>query len=59
LRKYIQEHAEYVGPNFAEEARKIHYGETRTATSMARRPTRKPRNWSRRASMSRRWPPDC
>jgi hypothetical protein len=27
LRKYIQEHAEYVGPNFAEEARKIHYGE--------------------------------
>ena len=28
LRKYIQEHAEYVGPNFAEEARKIHYGET-------------------------------
>ena len=28
LRKYIQQHAEYVGPNFAEEARKIHYGET-------------------------------
>ena len=28
LRKYIQEHAEYVGPNFPEEARKIHYGET-------------------------------
>jgi hypothetical protein len=28
LRKYIQENAEYVGPNFAEEARKIHYGET-------------------------------
>jgi len=28
LRKYIQEHAEYVGPSFAEEARKIHYGET-------------------------------
>ena len=28
LRKYVQEHAEYVGPNFAEEARKIHYGET-------------------------------
>lgn len=28
LRKYIREHAEYVGPNFAEEARKIHYGET-------------------------------
>ena len=29
LRKYVQEHADYVGPNFAEEARKIHYGETR------------------------------
>jgi hypothetical protein len=28
LRKYIQENAEYVGENFAEEARKIHYGET-------------------------------
>ena len=28
LRKYVQENAEYVGPKFAEEARKIHYGET-------------------------------
>jgi len=28
LRKYIQDNAEYVGPRFAEEARKIHYGET-------------------------------
>jgi hypothetical protein len=28
LRKYVIEHADYVGPNFAEEARKIHYGET-------------------------------
>ncbi len=28
LRRYIQENAEYVGENFAEEARKIHYGET-------------------------------
>ena len=28
LRKYVQEHADYVGPDFAEEARKIHYGET-------------------------------
>jgi hypothetical protein len=28
LRKYVQDHAEYVGPNFPEEARKIHYGET-------------------------------
>jgi hypothetical protein len=28
LRKYVQENADYVGPNFAEEARKIHYGET-------------------------------
>jgi hypothetical protein len=28
LRKYVQENAEYVGTNFAEEARKIHYGET-------------------------------
>jgi hypothetical protein len=27
LRKYVQENAEYVGPNFAEEARRIHYGE--------------------------------
>lgn len=27
LRKYVQEHADYVGPNFAEEARRIHYGE--------------------------------
>jgi len=26
--KYVQENAEYVGPNFAEEARRIHYGET-------------------------------
>ena len=28
LRKYVQENAEYVGPKFAEEARKIHYGES-------------------------------
>lgn len=28
LRKYVQENADYVGPNFAEEARRIHYGET-------------------------------
>ena len=27
LRKYVQDNADYVGPNFAEEARKIHYGE--------------------------------
>jgi hypothetical protein len=28
LRKYVEQHADYVGPKFAEEARKIHYGET-------------------------------
>lgn len=28
LRKYVQQNADYVGPEFAEEARKIHYGET-------------------------------
>ena len=28
LRKYVQDNADYVGPAFAEEARKIHYGET-------------------------------
>lgn len=28
LRQYVQNNADYVGPNFAEEARKIHYGET-------------------------------
>ena len=28
LRKFVQQNADYVGPNFAEEARKIHYGET-------------------------------
>jgi hypothetical protein len=28
LRKYVQENADYVGANFAEEARKVHYGET-------------------------------
>jgi hypothetical protein len=27
LRKYVQENAEYVGTHFAEEARRIHYGE--------------------------------
>jgi hypothetical protein len=27
-RKFIEQHAEYVGPQFPEEARKIHYGET-------------------------------
>ena len=37
LRKYVQENADYVGPSFAEEARKIHYGETPSGTSMARR----------------------
>ena len=28
LRKYVEENAEYVGAQFPEEARKIHYGET-------------------------------
>jgi hypothetical protein len=28
LRKYVQDNADYVGPKFAEEARKIHYGES-------------------------------
>jgi hypothetical protein len=28
LRKYVEKHADYVGPKFPEEARKIHYGET-------------------------------
>jgi len=28
LRKYVEQNAEYVGPRFPEEARKIHYGET-------------------------------
>ena len=28
LRKYVQDNAEYVGPRFPEEARKIHYGES-------------------------------
>lgn len=28
LRKYVRDNAEYVGPRFAEEARRIHYGET-------------------------------
>jgi hypothetical protein len=27
LRKYVEENAEFVGPKFPEEARKIHYGE--------------------------------
>jgi hypothetical protein len=27
LRKHIEQNADYVGPDFAEEARKIHYGE--------------------------------
>jgi hypothetical protein len=27
LRKYVKDNADYVGPKFAEEARKIHYGE--------------------------------
>jgi len=27
VRKYVKENAEYVGPKFPEEARKIHYGE--------------------------------
>ena len=28
LRKYVEENAEFVGPKFPEEARKIHYGES-------------------------------
>jgi len=40
LRKYVQENADYVGPNFAEEARKIHYGEAASVTSMRGHGTR-------------------
>ena len=28
MRKYVEKHADYVGKDFPEEARKIHYGET-------------------------------
>ena len=28
MRKQVEANCDYVGPNFAEEARKIHYGET-------------------------------
>ena len=28
LRKYVEQNADYVGPRFPEEARKIHYGES-------------------------------
>jgi hypothetical protein len=28
LRKYVEQNADYVGPRFPDEARKIHYGET-------------------------------
>lgn len=28
IRKTVEENCDYVGPEFAEEARKIHYGET-------------------------------
>jgi hypothetical protein len=28
VRKFVEQNAEYVGPRFAEEARKIHYGES-------------------------------
>jgi hypothetical protein len=28
FRKYVEDNADYVGPQFPEEARKIHYGET-------------------------------
>ena len=28
LRQYVQQNADYVGPDFAEEARRIHYGES-------------------------------
>ena len=28
LRRFVEQNAEYVGPQFPEEARKIHYGET-------------------------------
>ena len=31
IRKFLKENAEYVGPRFAEEARKIHYGEREQA----------------------------
>ena len=29
MQKHVEENCEYVGPGFAEEARKIHYGETK------------------------------
>ena len=28
VRRYVEENSDYVGDSFAEEARKIHYGET-------------------------------
>ena len=54
LRKYVQENAEYVGPKFAEEARKIHYGETPDRHIYGEATPRKPRSWWRRAWTSRR-----
>ena len=44
LRKYVEENAEFVGPKFPEEARKIHYGESEERQSMAKRPSKKHAN---------------
>ena len=36
FRKYVEENADYVGPQFPEEARKIHYGEAEFAPHLRR-----------------------
>ena len=57
LRKYVQENAEYVGPKFAEEARKIHYGESVDRHIYGETTWKKRANWRTRASTSRRCRP--
>ena len=54
LREHIVKNADYVGPRFPEQARKIHYGEPSIARSTARRRPKRPRNCTRKASPSRR-----
>ena len=52
LRRQVEENCDYVGPTFAEEARKIHYGESDERSIYARPPTRRPRRWTKKASRS-------
>ena len=56
MRAEVEKHCDYVGPQFAEEARKIHSGESDKRGIYGETSSSRPRRWPRKASRFREIP---